>query len=181
MASGGIAISGLEFMSYRVVEMEIKTLPVIAMLFTEITSNSDWELRIGFSDITFVPNNRIYVVPLEIIMNLIKVDSKEKRPSDSAYLSTRAVISGVFRFTDNCTMSKELREKMIRQQAPAIIMPYIRATISTMLISAGFGGITMPLINLYEMTAQTEPVKIISIENDSGKFEKSKTTSDYEK
>lgn len=181
MASSGIVISGLEFMSYRVVDMEIKTLPTIAMLFAEISSESEWGIGIGFSDITFVPSDGLYVVPLAVTMRLLQIGDSERLPDDESYISANATISGVFRFTEECTLDDGLREKMIRQQAPAIIMPYLRATISTMLISAGFGGVTMPLINMYEMAGRNKPVNIVHASKDRPVVEKKKTATKKKK
>jgi preprotein translocase subunit SecB len=78
-------------------------------------------------------------------------------------------------------MDNDLREKMIRQQAPAIIMPYLRATISMMLISAGFGGVTMPLINLYEMAGRNKQVNIVHADKSSGATAKKKPTAKQKK
>lgn len=175
MASGSIVLSGLEFMSYRVIDMEIKTLHTIGMLFTEITSKSGWDFKIGFNDITFEPEEGFYIVPVSIKMKLLQLDDGKKRPSKNPYLSVQATISGVFRFTEECTMDNGLREKMIRQQAPAIVLPYLRATISTMLVSAGFGGVTMPLINVYEMAGKNEPTKIIPVTPNKAAEQKKKT------
>jgi hypothetical protein len=166
MASGGIVISGMEFIAYRVIDMEIKTLPTFGMLFTEITFDSEWDFGLGFSNITFEPDAGIYVVPLSARMNLLQTGDLEKRSREDPYISVNATISGAFRFTEKSIMDNELREKMIRQQAPAIILPYLRATIGTMLVSAGFGGVTIPLINMYETAKQREHVKIIHTDKD---------------
>ena len=163
MASGGVIISGLEFVSYRVISMTINMLPTIGMLFTEISSESDWDFGVGFSEITFDPSAGFYIVPLTTTMHLLQVDGGERKTREESYISASATISGVFKFTDECTMSVELREKMIRQQAPAIVFPYLRATMSNLLISAGFGGITLPLLNIYEMARNQEPVKIVQL------------------
>lgn len=174
MASGSIILSGLEFMSYRVVDMEIKTLPSIGMLFVGINAESGWDFGIGFSDITFEPDEKLYIVPLAVTMRLLQIDGGEKRPSEEPYLSAQATISGVFRFTEECVMNEELREKMIKQQAPAILLPYLRATMSTMLVSAGFGGVTMPLINIYDMAGKNKPANIITASKEKGTASKKK-------
>lgn len=168
MASGGIVVSGMEFMSYRVVEIELKTLSTIGMLFAEINSKSGWDFEIGFGDITLESDEEIYIVPLTAAMRLLQIDDGERRSKAEPYLSVQVTICGVFRFSGECTMNDELREKMIRQQAPAIVLPYLRATIGTMLVSAGFGGIAMPLVNIYEMAGKNKPVKIIRADESSG-------------
>jgi preprotein translocase subunit SecB len=49
---------------------------------------------------------------------------------------------------------------MVRINIPAILLPYLRAAITTIISQAGFGTIVFPLINIYEIAA-SHPVNIL--------------------
>jgi preprotein translocase subunit SecB len=50
--------------------------------------------------------------------------------------------------------SKDIEDKLVKIQIPAILMPYVRATITSLLAHAGFGSVIFPLINIHEVARQ---------------------------
>jgi preprotein translocase subunit SecB len=67
-------------------------------------------------------------------------------------------IAGVF--SAESGMDKHLEENMVRFNIPAILMPYIRSAITSILAQAGFGTIVLPLINVYEI-AKNMSIQVI--------------------
>jgi preprotein translocase subunit SecB len=66
-------------------------------------------------------------------------------------------ISGLFR---PINMDEETEKNMVRYNIPAILMPYLRSAITTIVSQAGFGTVVLPLINFYEI-AKNNPVEIL--------------------
>ena len=49
-----------------------------------------------------------------------------------------------------------VEDKIIKIQAPAILFPYLRASVTSVLLNAGFSQIQMPLINVNELASNFE-------------------------
>lgn len=62
-------------------------------------------------------------------------------------------------------VDKETEERLIKYQAPAILMPYLRAAMSFIVTSAGFSTIIFPLVNI-NAAARSCNIKIIDINPD---------------
>lgn len=59
------------------------------------------------------------------------------------YLKT--VIEGIFVWDD--TIPETMRDMLLRENAPAILLSYIRSSVSIMTISGGFEPLVLPLLN----------------------------------
>ena len=70
-------------------------------------------------------------------------------------------ISGLFQPVN---LDPEQEEGMVQVNIPAILLPYLRAAITTILSQAGLGTIVFPLINIYEI-ASKNPSRIIDHTN----------------
>jgi preprotein translocase subunit SecB len=51
-------------------------------------------------------------------------------------------------------MDPQREKNMVQINIPAILLPYLRSAITTILSQAGFGTIVLPLINIYEIAKQ---------------------------
>jgi len=67
-------------------------------------------------------------------------------------------ISGMF--TSKKTVDKQTEEAFAKVNLPALLMPYLRATMTNIISNAGFGTMLFPLINIYEL-AKTQNLSII--------------------
>jgi len=66
-------------------------------------------------------------------------------------------ISGLF--TTNDSVDKQAEETFAKINLPALLMPYLRATMTNVLSNAGFGTMLFPLLNIYELAkAQNLPI-----------------------
>jgi preprotein translocase subunit SecB len=67
-------------------------------------------------------------------------------------------ISGLF--TSNDSVDKQAEETFAKINLPALLMPYLRATMTNILSNAGFGTMLFPLVNIYEL-AKAQNLSII--------------------
>jgi len=78
----------------------------------------------------------------------------------------RLILTGIFgiagMFTTVEPMDSGNEEALVKLNIPTILMPYLRATITTTLSNAGFGTILMPLINVHE-TAKSANILISDV------------------
>lgn len=160
MASGSVALSEFEFLTYRITTMELHVRPLFDMGITNVgdINSVKWNVALGFADIT--KQNDLYAVPLSAEMKLIQAGSWEENLSDP-YLTAMAVIVGFFRFKEINTFTEELKDRLLRCQCPTILFPYLRSTMSLMLQGAGFGASVMPLFNVAKMAEERPPVNIV--------------------
>lgn len=70
-------------------------------------------------------------------------EAEELSKEEPYYLKT--VIEGIFVWDDK--MPETTRDVLLRQNAPAILLSYIRSSISIMTISGGFEPLVLPLLN----------------------------------
>jgi preprotein translocase subunit SecB len=66
-------------------------------------------------------------------------------------------ISGMF--TSKNTVDDQTEEKFAKVNLPALLMPYLRATMTNILSNTGFGTMLFPLVNVYEL-AKTQNLSI---------------------
>ena len=159
MSSGGIALSAMEFLTYRVIDADLHVEPLTALLFARSEEDTQWQVRVTLCDITV--DNGIYIVPVHVGMRLLKLREFEEKQEAEPYVTTNVTVAGVFRFSQGNDWSDALRDKMLRNQAPAIVFPFVRATIGTLLNNAGFGSVVVPLMNMNTIAENHPPVNII--------------------
>ena len=82
MASGSVALSEFEFLTYRITTMELHVRPLFDMGITNVgdINSVKWNVALGFADIT--KQNDLYAVPLSAEMKLIQAGSWEENLSD---------------------------------------------------------------------------------------------------
>lgn len=67
-------------------------------------------------------------------------------------ITIAASIVGIFKVHDG-RLEKDDEKKMIKSVVPSVLMPYMRAAVSGYCAAAGFGTVTIPLVNMVEMSA----------------------------
>jgi preprotein translocase subunit SecB len=94
----------------------------------------------------------------------ISLYSSGNRTQNDKMVSARAGIMGLFKTVGS--FEEETEQTLVRLQIPTILFPYLRAAVSTLLVSAGFPGIVLPLINVPELVRQTgDKIEIHDIES----------------
>jgi preprotein translocase subunit SecB len=83
----------------------------------------------------------------------IKVSITDKDGGDNA-LDAIFGIAGAF--TPAGDVSSEDVDSFAKVNIPAILMPHLRATMTTVLSNAGFGTVLFPLVNIYELAKKSD-------------------------
>lgn len=140
-----------QFESYKIdkINFEVQqTLDVLAdRSMPEVT------FQFSFRDaFRFHRNNKIlYVTGIGINFDVIHETSKKQ------LAKCEMIMTGMF--SANGQLEKEAEENLAKCQGPAILLPYARSAITSILTDAGFPTVIMPLVNVYEM-AKNVNVKI---------------------
>jgi preprotein translocase subunit SecB len=148
-------IASFQFISYKIDTVNVQAAKNISTLsISSLLPPNQMNFEIGFRKTgKYLLNNAIhYVGGLNIKIQIL--DSNKAR-----ILSGDFGISGLFRFLSDIT-DKSTEKNMVHINIPAILLPYLRSAITTILSQAGFGTIVLPLINIHEM-ARHKPVEII--------------------
>lgn len=107
---------------------------------------------------------RKYAVGMNVKLSLIP-DPPEAADVDKDFLlQVELGIGGLFSVEED-RLTKEVEEELVRVHAPAILFPYVRSTLTSLLSNAGFGSFILPLLNIQEMAKQTPvPLEIRVVE-----------------
>ena len=155
MSHNGSIKSGLRFESYKIDKIDFHVQQTVSVLSS--VNHSDCRIRfdLGFRDALRIKENEktLYITGLQVSLKLMKKEADDKPIAEGNF-----VITGLFSTTGE--LDKETEESLVKYQGPAILMPYIRATISYTLAGAGFSPVMMPLINVNAAAADTD-IKVI--------------------
>lgn len=146
----GSISSSFQFLNFKIDRFEFSLADDLDLLLSRDQIPSDqWNFRIGILRPQFFVENKTYVGGLSLEMKLPReVGAGDKSPE--ILLSVLAEISGAFRCEEG-KLSKEVEEKLVKNQIPAILMPYLRSAITGFLASAGYGSVILPLINMHAL------------------------------
>jgi preprotein translocase subunit SecB len=150
--NGGIA--SFQFVSYKVDTVNVQVTKNIntLLIYSLLPSNRiNFEIAFRKAGKYFLNDAVHYVGGLNIKIEIYDINNKQILSGDFG-------ISGLFRLTGET--NRNFEENMVHVNIPAILLPYLRSAITTILSQAGFGTIVLPLINIYEMTKQN-PVEIL--------------------
>lgn len=151
---GGSSIeSGIQFESYKLDNISFQLVPEVSILAKKEHSNCKIEYKFSFRNALRLknPDKVLYVTGLKIDLSIFDKDLDKQIATGSF------VITGLF--SSKGEFSKETEENLIKLQAPTILFPYIRASISLILTTAGFSSVILPLINVAN-TAKALDLKI---------------------
>jgi preprotein translocase subunit SecB len=162
MADGGITAQ-FDFLSYKIdkIEMEMDN-KLGYLLNNDAILSSEVKLSIRLSDTEKYISSDGSIMYLRGLNTLIDIIYKD---TEKSILKGEFGITGVFVPTG--PVEKEAEENFTKINIPAILMPYLRASMSSVLSGAGFGTVLFPLINIYEL-AKDQPHSIIEhqVKND---------------
>jgi hypothetical protein len=152
----------ISFLSYKIVEVFLHMFENTGLLLNNTGLNSKWSYVINFTDMLYDMIGDLYFIPLTMKVVLLRVDkSTPERTHDSPYLAAHSTIMGTFKYSQDETAEEELdrdiKEMLISNQAYYILFPYLSSTINNLLVSSGFGGFTVPLINVEKFTRGKRP------------------------
>jgi len=146
MADGSIA-APFDFLSYKIDKIEMNMEKKVGYLINNApVFSEDINLSIKLRNTekyVFEDGASHYIGGLSTLIELIDKETK------SVMLKGEFGISGVFIAKE--PVEKNAEENFARINLPAILMPYLRASMTNTLSSAGFGTILFPLVNIYEL------------------------------
>lgn len=147
--------SGIQFESYKIDNISFSLVPEVSVLLKKVHSNCEIKYQFSFRNALRLkePSKTSYITGLKIDLIIYDKDVNKQIATGSF------VITGFFSSTGE--FSKETEENLIKLQAPTILFPYIRASISLLLSTAGFSAVFLPLINVAEMAKSLD----LKIEN----------------
>ena len=146
--------STFQFVNYKIDKIDFQLEPMTNNIVCQ-KQNVDVEFGIAFSNaLKFEErkNKTFYVSRLQAKVDLFN----NKEVLAKGIFS----ISGIFS-TENA-FSEEVEQNLIKNQAPAILLPYLRAAITNILASSGFDTVILPLVNI-QAAAKTAHIEIESI------------------
>lgn len=154
MASGSIK-SGIQLETYKIDHIEFNVEESLSILASNSHSDCSVRFRYSFRDVyKYTQTDKtFYVNGLRIDLEIYPKDQTDKALATGIF-----VITGLFSTTGE--FEKDIEEKLLKFQAPAILFPYVRAAISFTITSAGFSTIIMPLVNV-NAAAHSIDLKII--------------------
>lgn len=157
MASGSVK-AGMQLETYKIDHMEFNVKETLGILASTSHTDCFVNFKFSFRDVyKYKISDKIsYVTGLKIDLSIVSKNAPEDIIATGSF-----VITGLFNTTDE--LDKDIEEKLLKFQAPAILFPYLRAAISFTITSAGFSTIILPLVNV-NAAAQTTELKIIEKE-----------------
>lgn len=154
----GLEISPLEFNAYRIVKLKLDTHGLFIIEEAELWRPSAWRVGVGFANISYYEDTGVYGVPLAATLEFTPEDEARKKEADQRKLIVEAMIIGLFKFSNPADSKTERGKKLIFERTGIVLLPYLRAAISSALAMAGYGAIPMPLINLTSLLENDERV-----------------------
>ena len=157
MASGSIK-AGMQLETYKIDHMKFDVKETLDILASNSHADCSVSFRFSFRDVyKYNFSDKIsYVTGLKIDLSILSKSVPEDVIATGSF-----IITGLFSTTDE--LDRDVEEKLLKFQAPAILFPYLRAAISFTITSAGFSTIILPLVNV-NAAAQTTELKIIQKE-----------------
>jgi len=139
--------STFQFIHYKVdvVEFHIKPDLNVVQYFPTPQDQISYTINLRVP-MYFVQQNQ-YLSGVEIQFKLFH---KEEKP-ENELCNGRFGIMGVFAITGE-PPEQDFLDKMVKTHFPSLLIPYLRAFITSTLAHAGFGSVVMPLINMYSVS-----------------------------
>lgn len=156
-----------QFVSYKVDYFKYQMGKFIELLeLNEPLDPSFWKYSLKIRYPIFFEQKNIYISGLEISLdyNLPNDEKSQDNNIDKEeknIISLSAAIGGVFKTSDG-RLPKRQEDTLGKIQAPALLLPYLRGTITSFLANAGFGSWVFPLINIHKVAE--EQLKDVEIE-----------------
>lgn len=154
MAASGVKAS-MQLETYKIDHMEFNVKETLGILASNSHVDCEVNFKFAFRDVYKykIEEKETYVTGLKIDLTIVSKQNPNQLVATGSF-----VITGLFYITNK--IDKNIEEKLLKFQAPAILFPYLRAAISFTLTSAGFSTIILPLVNV-NAVAQTTDLKII--------------------
>jgi preprotein translocase subunit SecB len=153
------SLASLQFISYKIDSINLKMVNDVEVLASNSLSRPyeiNFNMGIRNPAKYLIKDIIHYVGGLEINLNILGNQKMQ-------ILQGTFGIAGLFRLKN---IEQQEENNMVQINIPAILLPYLRSAITTILSQAGFGTIVLPLINIHEVAKQ-HPVEIFDFTKNS--------------
>lgn len=146
--------SQFQLLNYKVLNYQFESARNLDLSLNRVTDGI-WNFDISIMEPSFIKSQNIYIAGVYLKgqltsnqVDLIKFSSE---------------IVGFFQVSEE--LESELAEKLVKVQGPALLLPFLRATVIGYFASSGFGAINIPLINIHKIAEDSlKEIKINVIE-----------------
>ncbi len=159
MADGGIK-SPMRFESYKIDNISFEMQRTLQLL--AITGNIDpkaWEFKVAIGKPSYFASANKYVSSLNVGLFLLAPKDEQSEQKGTAEIAPlvkcELSITGLFSVEEG-RLTKEVEMNLLKLQLPAILLPYARSAITSILANGGFGSVVLPLINMQEVARRVE-------------------------
>lgn len=146
----------MQLLNYKLSELSIEMRPYVGLLHFRPNQSKDiWKFSYSIPPIVHLPAEDLFIVSFAMRTQLQTAGDMDVHPGEEQeFVDCRGCVSGLFRFVEE--VSEETRNKMLKYNATAILLPYLRAGLTNILAQAGFGCILPPILNIKEMVDKHE-------------------------
>ena len=155
-------ISKFQFINYKIDRVSYEITHNVSLLHNFGTiDNENFELSFRIRVPNRIKKEKIFITGLDV---KFLQNSKQAKCEDDFIFRGEMGIVGIFKVVDG-ELSEDVSEKLAKIQGPALLLPYLRAALTSMFTNNGIGSFIFPLINIYKMAEDTmSDVKIVDIE-----------------
>jgi hypothetical protein len=144
-----------QFESYKVDSLRLEMKRILGLLeFQGCIDPKNLHFQIAIRDPIYYKRQKRYLGGISLNLRLSPSEKKEPPSDENALLKIDLSITGLFKSQERLDNATE--ENLAKLQVPAILLPYARATISSLLANAGFGSVVFPLINIHELAKKAQ-------------------------
>lgn len=148
MGESGIE-SAFQFLSYKIDTFHLDvTKDTRSLAFSGVLGPQQVNMSLSFRNPVHIQVDNAYVGGLDLQFSLF---SSSDKGEENKLAEGRAGISGFFRTVGQ--LPPETEKNLVLIQIPALLLPYLRPAVTSLLINAGFAGIFFPLINIHALAA----------------------------
>lgn len=160
MATGSIE-SPFKFESYKIDTLRLDAKKELRLLASnDAVPEQEWNVNLRLRHPLFFEEDGVYVGGVEARLFILNDEGKAELDGDQEIsrenflLTLEAGIAGMFRVQADA-LPKEVEEKLVKIQIPAILLPYLRAAMTSLLANAGYGSVMFPLFNIHALAEKT--------------------------
>lgn len=150
--------SAFKFESYKVDIVRLDIQRIMGLI--ELTGNIDpslWNMSLTLREPLYFKKQNKYLGGLDTLLTVMSTEPETEKKTDDKNVPLIKVvvgIAGLFSAVEG-SFPKETEDNLVKIQIPVILLPYVRATISSLLANAGFGSVMLPLININELAKKS--------------------------
>jgi preprotein translocase subunit SecB len=156
--------SEFKFISYKIHQASLQMSEPYINRLLNLKPDGVWQIKFGIPIPEYHSKEKVYMGGIHCGMFLFDKDLRqEEQVPEHAVVSVHMAIKGIFQ-VESERFDKAIEDRLVRVQIPALLFPYIRGAMTSLLANAGFGSVIIPLINMNEVgkdALKDKDIKII--------------------